>query len=310
MPRDHARINLAIWNDDDFLDLPPLAQHLYLVLWTHPDLSYAGVVDWRPARLAQRSHGWTTEDVILAGKCLEARLFTVIDEETEECLIRSWVRWDGLLKQPIMAVSFAIARAAVSSRDIRGVIVYEARKLHKIEPKLPGWAKPQVQELLSKEPIDPRARALPKDPLTPGLTPTLTPDLTPSATVKAGVGVNPSPNPSPTPSPSPSPKERCTTTADAPADAGAKTRRGTRISEPFVVTDEMVEWAKTNAPGLDLDRVTAKFIDYWAAIPGAKGVKLDWTATWRNWLRREAESHVQPQAPDRGRGFWGKPVTS
>jgi len=201
MPRDHARINLAIWNDDDFLDLPPLAQHLYLVLWTHPDLSFAGVVDWRPARLAQRSHGWTTEDVILAGKCLEARLFTVTDEETEECLIRSWVRWDGLLKQPIMAVSFANARAAVSSRDIRGVIVYEARKLHKIEPKLPGWAKPQVQELLAKEPIDPRARALPKDPLTPDLTRLVTPDLT----LRAGVGVNPWPNPTPTPTPSPTP---------------------------------------------------------------------------------------------------------
>jgi len=306
MPRDHTRINLAIWNDDDFLDLPPLAQHLYFILWTHPDLSYAGVVDWRPARLAQRSRGWTTEDVILAGKCLEARLFAVIDEETEECLIRSYFRFDGLLKQPIMAVSFANARAAVSSRDIRGVIVHEARKLHKLEPKLPGWTRPQVQELLSKEPIDPRTRALPKDPLTPDLTPALTPGLT----LKAGVGVYPCPNTPPIPVPVPVTKESGTTTADAPADAGAKTRRGARIPEPFVVTDEMVQWAKTNTLGLDLDRVTAKFVDYWVAIPGAKGTKLNWESTWRNWLRREAESHVQPQAPDRGRGFWAKPVTS
>jgi hypothetical protein len=29
----------------------------------------------------------------------------------------------------------------------------------------------------------------------------------------------------------------------------------------------------------------AKFRDYWIAQPGVKGRKLDWEATWRNWLR-------------------------
>lgn len=33
----------------------------------------------------------------------------------------------------------------------------------------------------------------------------------------------------------------------------------------------------------------AKFRDYWSAQPGAKGRKADWTATWRNWIRRAAE---------------------
>ena len=28
-----------------------------------------------------------------------------------------------------------------------------------------------------------------------------------------------------------------------------------------------------------------KFADYWAAKAGAGGVKLDWQATWRNWVR-------------------------
>jgi DnaT DNA-binding domain len=34
----------------------------------------------------------------------------------------------------------------------------------------------------------------------------------------------------------------------------------------------------------------ARFRDYWTAQPGQKGVKADWTATWRNWVRRAAES--------------------
>src|SRR5581483_11478678 len=33
----------------------------------------------------------------------------------------------------------------------------------------------------------------------------------------------------------------------------------------------------------------AKFRDHWKQQPGSKGVKLDWNATWRNWVRRAAE---------------------
>jgi hypothetical protein len=33
----------------------------------------------------------------------------------------------------------------------------------------------------------------------------------------------------------------------------------------------------------------AKFRDHWKQQPGSKGVKLDWDAAWRNWIRRSAE---------------------
>lgn len=32
-----------------------------------------------------------------------------------------------------------------------------------------------------------------------------------------------------------------------------------------------------------------RFQDYWTAVPGQKGRKLDWLATWRNWIRRAVE---------------------
>lgn len=34
----------------------------------------------------------------------------------------------------------------------------------------------------------------------------------------------------------------------------------------------------------------SKFRDYWRAVPGAKGRKTDWDATWRNWMRRASEN--------------------
>jgi hypothetical protein len=31
------------------------------------------------------------------------------------------------------------------------------------------------------------------------------------------------------------------------------------------------------------------FRDYWRAVPGARGVKLDWEATFRVWARKDGE---------------------
>ena len=39
----------------------------------------------------------------------------------------------------------------------------------------------------------------------------------------------------------------------------------------------------------------AEFLDYWCAVPGARGLKLDWAATWRNrppWARREESGPI------------------
>lgn len=43
-------------------------------------------------------------------------------------------------------------------------------------------------------------------------------------------------------------------------------------------------------PGDQWSAELEKFRDYWRAVPGAKGRKLDWDATWRNWLRRASEN--------------------
>lgn len=41
-----------------------------------------------------------------------------------------------------------------------------------------------------------------------------------------------------------------------------------------------------------------KFRDYWRAVPGAKGRKLDWPATYRNWIRTAAERKPKNDRPD------------
>ena len=82
-------------------------------------------------------------------------------------------------------------------------------------------------------------------------------------------------------------KERPPTRADAPKS------RGTRIPDPFVVTDDMVAWANTNHPGFDWAAETVKFKDHWLAAPSSRGVKADWPACWRNWIRRAANGEFR-----------------
>lgn len=65
-----------------------------------------------------------------------------------------------------------------------------------------------------------------------------------------------------------------------------KKGRGSR----FALHDPPVDWilfCQAQRPDLDPGRTFDAFRDYWIAKPGKDGVKLDWTATWRNWVRNE-----------------------
>jgi hypothetical protein len=82
-----------------------------------------------------------------------------------------------------------------------------------------------------------------------------------------------------------------------PSGASPPRKRGTRIPGDFAVTPEMAAWAQENVPYVNGRAETERFTDYWRAKAGRDACKLDWIATWRNWMRRAGEQ----QAP-RGRG--------
>lgn len=67
---------------------------------------------------------------------------------------------------------------------------------------------------------------------------------------------------------------------------GTAAARGCRIPDGFP-TDAELAWCRQERPDLDAAFVGSKFRDYWLAVAGAKGRKLDWPATWRNFVRGE-----------------------
>lgn len=91
---------------------------------------------------------------------------------------------------------------------------------------------------------------------------------------------------------SPGAGHKKSTTKNSPKTTGAATR-GTRIPDDFAITPEMVAWARTDCPDVDGKVETAAFIDWATSAPGSKGVKRNWVAAWRNWLRREQKRHSE-----------------
>jgi hypothetical protein len=66
-------------------------------------------------------------------------------------------------------------------------------------------------------------------------------------------------------------------------------KRGSRLESDWVPERSTVEKMQLEAPGIDFQAEHPSFVDYWIAQPGQKGVKTDWDATWRNWMRRVAK---------------------
>jgi len=67
-----------------------------------------------------------------------------------------------------------------------------------------------------------------------------------------------------------------------------KTQRGSRLPADWSLPNDWKEWAQKERPDLLVNTVADSFKDFWISKAGAGGVKLDWYATWRNWVRSQS----------------------
>ena len=63
-------------------------------------------------------------------------------------------------------------------------------------------------------------------------------------------------------------------------------KKGCRWTEDSTVEQDWIDWAIEQGLSEEAARLEAdKFSDYWIATTGTKATKLNWFATWRNWIR-------------------------
>ena len=72
----------------------------------------------------------------------------------------------------------------------------------------------------------------------------------------------------------------------------AKATKGTRFTLDSI-PEEWVLFCRKERSDLNPTLVFEGFKDYWVSVAGAKGIKANWDATWRNWIRNQKSSVVQ-----------------
>ena len=270
MARDRANINTNIWTDQDWRDLPIAQQHLYLLLTSHPTLSYAGVVDWREARLAAMTADATPETIREAAEGLQAERFVFIDDETEEILVRSFLRHDGLLKQPKLSISMVNAYGAIASSRIREVVTHELQRLHSEHPEWAAFGQEKVLALVKGKGTDMAEFTL-------GFTPTVTPLFTLNAAQA---------------DPLPTTTATSTATSTVVEGSGEDRKKPKRLLPAnWQPNDTHREYARTE--GINLDFQAERFRTHAEAHDRRI---VNWDAAFRNWLLKAEKNTTTKNA--------------
>jgi hypothetical protein len=75
------------------------------------------------------------------------------------------------------------------------------------------------------------------------------------------------------------------------------TEKGTRMSVDHLLPIKWKKWCAAEHPTIDVEKEFLGFRDYWLGVPGQRGVKLDWFATFRNRVRSAAERNKKVEEP-------------
>ncbi len=82
-----------------------------------------------------------------------------------------------------------------------------------------------------------------------------------------------------------------------PLKSKTEAPRGSRLDSDWVAPDEYLDFCRSARPDLDPVAMQDKFRDYWTAIPGKNGLKLNWSGTWRNFVRSERSTQQARASP-------------
>ncbi|MFN7432797.1 MAG: YdaU family protein [Betaproteobacteria bacterium] len=90
----------------------------------------------------------------------------------------------------------------------------------------------------------------------------------------------------PEPEPNDNPSQTPDTRHQTPDKNKEQRARGTRL-QLSALPEDWRAFCAAERTDLQADMVFVRFADYWRAQPGQRGVRVDWLATWRNWVRNE-----------------------
>lgn len=143
MAREFGKLWFSMFQDDDFCEQPLLDKMVYLAMLGQPSVNYAGLTPMSLRRLRKACAPATEREIKAALVRLERKRYIFTDSDSEEQLIRSFIRNDEVWKQPNMMISALRSAGHVESRKLASVLLSE---LDKVE--MPSSGKPLTQTKL------------------------------------------------------------------------------------------------------------------------------------------------------------------
>jgi hypothetical protein len=135
MARSFGRLYVRIWTDQDWRALDVNAQHLYCVLISQESMNLAGVLPLQLRKWSSCVNGWDIADVAGALDRLREARFVLVDEDTEEVLIRTLIRNDEAYKTPGMLKSILKSAEHTQAPALRRELAVELGRLDALEGK-------------------------------------------------------------------------------------------------------------------------------------------------------------------------------
>lgn len=129
MARTHGKLFCSIWSDRDFRALDRAAQGMYAFLVSQDRLDYAGVLQITLRSWAAAAAGLTVAEVEDTLDVLEKHRFIIVDRDTEELMIRTFIRRDELWRQPKMMLAVVAAAQKIQSPRLRLALLAELDRL-------------------------------------------------------------------------------------------------------------------------------------------------------------------------------------
>jgi len=118
----YVKLQRSIWQDPDFIGLHADDQRLYMLLISQADLSHVGILPLTAGRWAGLGANTKAADIRLCLDRLEAANFLVVDHDTEEVLVRTYLIHDEAFKLTNGKTSLTNAYGRVLSQRLAGVI--------------------------------------------------------------------------------------------------------------------------------------------------------------------------------------------
>lgn len=123
MARSYGALKVAVWEPTSgFRNLTQLAQWAYVLLISQPQINNLGVLPFTPEKWVRFAFGMRHETLDEALTELDELRYIVVDRETGELLVRTFIKHDKVWQQPSLATNARKLIREVESDRIRGLL--------------------------------------------------------------------------------------------------------------------------------------------------------------------------------------------